>query len=151
MSTSSVVVHNRGGFRTEVEAGPHRLVLDEPVDFGGSGEGPTPYDALAAGLGGCTAMTLQFYARREGFPLDAVDVTVSHDRQHAKDCADCVTQAGFIHRFRVEIALHGALSEEQRQRLLHVASRCPVARTLQSEIKVDDVLVGAAGGATATG
>jgi uncharacterized OsmC-like protein len=140
MSTP-VVVRNRGGFRSEAEAGPHRLVLDEPVDFGGTGEGPTPYDLMAGALGGCTAMTLVFYAKRENLPLEGADVTVSHDRQHAKDCADCVTQAGFIHRFRVEIALHGPLSPEQRQKLLHVAGRCPVARTLQSEIKIDEVLV----------
>jgi uncharacterized OsmC-like protein len=140
MTTTAVVVRNHGGFRSEVEAGPHRWVLDEPVDFGGGGGGPTPYDMLAAALGGCTAMTLQFYAAREKLPLEGADVTVSHDRQHAKDCADCVTRAGFVHRFRVEIALHGPLSDEQRQRLLAIAARCPVARTLQSEIRVDEVL-----------
>ncbi|HXT52203.1 MAG TPA: OsmC family protein [Thermoanaerobaculia bacterium] len=141
MNTTSVIVHNRGTLRSEAEAGPHRLVLDEPVDFGGTGQGPTPYDLLAGALGGCTAMTLQFYAKRDGLPLEGADVTVSHDRQHAKDCADCVTQAGYITRFRVEIALHGPLSPEQRQKLLHVAGRCPVARTLQAEIKIDEVLV----------
>jgi len=140
MSTS-VVVSNRGGFRSEVAAGPHRILLDEPVDFGGTGQGPTPYDLLAGALGGCTAMTLQFYAKRDGLPLEGADVTVSHDRQHAKDCADCVTQAGYITRFRVEIALHGPLSPEQRQKLLQVAGRCPVAKTLQAEIKIDEVLV----------
>ena len=140
MSTS-VVVRNRGGFRSEVEAGPHRGVLDEPVELGGTGKGPTPYDLLAGALGGCTAMTLQFYAKRDGLPLEGTDVTVSHDRQHVKDCGDCVTQAGYIHRFRVEIALHGPLSPEQRQKLLQVAGRCPVAKTLQSEIKIDEVLV----------
>ena len=142
MSTTAVIVHNRGGFRCEVEAGPHRLILDEPVESGGGGEGPTPYDLLAGALGGCTAMTLQFYAMREGLPLEGADVTVSHDRQHVKDCADCLTKAGFIHRFRVEIALHGALSAEQRQKLLEVAGRCPVARALQSEIRIDEVLAG---------
>jgi putative redox protein len=137
-----VVLHSRGSFRTEVEAGPHRFVLDEPVDAGGGGEGPTPYDMLASALGGCTAMTLHFYARREKLPLEGVDVTVTHDRQHAKDCADCVTQAGFIHRFRVEIHLLGdQLTEEQRQRLLTIAGRCPVAKTLGSEIRIDEVLV----------
>jgi uncharacterized OsmC-like protein len=140
MSTS-VVVRNRSGFRSEAEAGPHRIVLDEPVDFGGTGQGPTPYDLMAGALGGCTAMTLQFYAKRDGLPLEGADVTVSHDRQHAKDCADCVTQVGYITRFRVEIALHGPLSPEQRQKLLAVAARCPVGKALQSEIKIDEVLV----------
>ena len=141
MATAPVIARSRGGFRTEIEAGPHRLVADEPVDFGGTAEGPTPYDLLSAALAGCTAMTLQFYAKREKLPLEGVDVSVAHDRQHAKDCADCVTQAGFIHRFRVELALHGPLTPEQRQRLLDTARRCPVSRTLQSEIKIDEVLV----------
>jgi putative redox protein len=136
-----VVLHSRGSFRTEVEAGPHHWVLDEPADVGGNGEGPTPYDMLAAALGGCTAMTLNFYAKREKLPLEGVDVTVTHDRQHAKDCADCTTQAGYIHRFKVEIKLLGPLDEEQKQKLLTIAGRCPVARTLSSEMRVDKVLV----------
>jgi putative redox protein len=136
-----VVLHARGSFRTEVEAGPHRFVLDEPADVGGAGEGPTPYDMLASALGGCTAMTLQFYAKREKLPLEGVDVTVTHDRQHAKDCADCTTQSGFIHRFRVEIKLLGPLDEAQRQKLLTIAGRCPVAKTLSAEIRIDEVLV----------
>jgi putative redox protein len=140
MATAPVIAHLRGGFRTELAAGPHRLVADEPIEVGGTATGPTPYDLLSAALASCTAMTLEFYARREKLPLAGVDVSVAHDRQHAKDCADCITQAGFIHRFRVEIALHGPLTAEQRQRLVEVANRCPVARTLQSEIKVDDVL-----------
>lgn len=136
-----VILHSRGSFRTEVEAGPHRIVLDEPEDAGGKGEGPTPYDMLAAALGGCTSMTLHFYARREKLPLEGVDVTVSHDRQHAKDCVDCTTQSGYIHRFKVEIALHGPLSDAQRETLLSIAKRCPVAKVLSSEIKIDEVLV----------
>lgn len=137
-----VVLRSRGTFRNEVEAGPHRWILDEPADAGGGGEGPTPYDMMAAALGGCTSMTLHFYAKRENLPLEGVDVTVTHDRQNAKDCSDCSTQSGWIHRFKVEIALHGPLDEEQRQRLLKIAGRCPVAKTLQSEIRIDEVLVG---------
>jgi uncharacterized OsmC-like protein len=136
-----VVLHARGSFRTEVEAGPHRWVLDEPADVGGNGEGPTPYDMLAAALGGCTAMTLQFYAKREKIPLEGVDVSVTHDRQHAKDCADCTTQSGFIHRFRVEIHVEGPLDDAQRAKLLTIAGRCPVAKTLSAEIRIDEVLV----------
>ena len=86
-------------------------------------------------------MTLHYYAKREKLPLEGVDVTVSHDRQYAKDCADCVSQAGFLHRFRVEIRLHGDLTPEQREHLLTIANRCPVKKTLSSEIKIDDVLV----------
>lgn len=138
--TAPVIVRSRGSFRTEVEAGRHRFVLDEPVEAGGADEGPTPYDMLAAGLGGCTAMTLVFFARREGIPLEGVDVSVTHDRAHAKDCADCVSKEGYIHRFRVELTLHGPLSLDQRQKLLSVADRCPVAKTLKSEIRIDETL-----------
>lgn len=142
MTTSPVVVRARGSFRTEVEAGPHRWVLDEPADVGGGGEGPTPYDMLASALGGCTAMTLYFYAKREKIPLEGVDVTILHDRQHVRDCADCTSQNGFVHRFRVELELHGEqLTPEQREKLLMIAGRCPVAKTLQAEIKIDKVLV----------
>jgi putative redox protein len=117
------------------------MVIDEPVDAGGGGEGPTPYDMLAGALGGCTSMTLHFYAKREKLPLEGVDVTVTHDRQYAKDCADCTSTNGYIHRFHVEIALHGPLSDEQRQQLLSVAKRCPVAKTLMNEIRIDEALV----------
>jgi uncharacterized OsmC-like protein len=143
MISKPVVLRSRGSFRTEVEAGPHKWVLDEPTEVGGGGEGPTPYDALAAALGSCTAMTLHFYARREKLPLEGVDVSVTHDRQHVKDCSDCtLTQIGFIHRFRVEIRILGdQLTEEQRQKLFAVAGKCPVAKTLQNEIKIDEVLV----------
>src|SRR5688572_17120904 len=136
-----VVLHSRASFPNEVDAGPHRWIVDEPADAGGSGEGPTPYDMLAAALGACTSMTLHFYAKREKLPLEGVDVTVTHDRQNAKDCSDCSTQNGWIHRFKVEIALHGPLDEAQRQKLLTIAARCPVAKTLQSEIRIDEVLV----------
>ena len=139
--TTPVKVHSNNSFRTEVEAGPHHFVVDEPVDAGGTAEGPTPYDLLAAALGACTSMTLHYYANREKIPLESVDVTVSHDRQHGKDCADCVTHSGFIHRFHVEIRLHGTLTPEQREHLLSIANRCPVKKTLSSEIRIDDVLV----------
>ena len=142
MIAKPVVLRSRGSYRTEVEAGPHRWTMDEPVEAGGTAMGPTPYDMLAAALGGCTAMTLEFYAKREKIPLEGADVTVTHDRQSVKDCSDCTTQAGFIHRFRVEIRLYGdALSEEQRQKLLVIAGRCPVAKTLQREIRIDEVLI----------
>lgn len=139
--TAPVIIRSNAPFRSDVEAGPHRWVLDEPETAGGKNEGPTPYDMLAAALGGCTAMTLHFYARREKIPLEEVVVRVSHDRQHVKDCADCSSTAGYIHRFKVELELSGPLDDAQRQKLVEIAGRCPVAKTLQSEIKVDEVLV----------
>ena len=137
---ATVTVRSRGSFLNEVEAGAHHWVLDEPASAGGTDSGPTPYDMLAAALGGCTSMTLHFYARREKLPLEGVDVTVSHDRQYAKDCADCTTTSGYIHRFRLAIRLHGPLSDEQKAHLLTIARRCPVAKTLSSEIRIDEVL-----------
>ncbi len=137
-----VIVRSRGSFVNEVEAGPHKFVFDEPETAGGTNTGPTPYDALAAALGSCTSMTLHFYAKREKIPLEGVDVEVTHDRQYAKDCADCTSTGGYIHRFTVGIRLHGSLSEEQRQKLLTIAGRCPVAKTLQNEIRIDEFLLG---------
>ena len=136
-----VTLSSRGSFRTEVTAGPHTWIMDEPTADGGAGEGPTPYDMLAAALGGCTSMTLHFYAKREKIALEGVQVTVVHDRQHAADCSDCLTTSGYIHRFRVEIKLDGYLTEDDRQKLLSVAKRCPVAKTLASEIRIEEVLV----------
>jgi putative redox protein len=96
---------------------------------------------LAAALGGCTSMTLHFYAKREKIALEGVEVTVQHDREHAADCAECLTKSGYIHRFRVEIRLDGYLTEEDRQKLIAVAKRCPVSKTLSAEIKIDEVLL----------
>lgn len=138
---SAVVVRSRGTFRNEVEAGAHHFVLDEPASAGGGDSGSTPYDALAAALGGCTSMTLHFYSKREKIPLEGVDVEISHDRQYAKDCADCTTTTGFIHRFTVGIRLHGTLTPEQREKLLTIAKRCPVAKTLANEIRIDETLL----------
>lgn len=130
----------KDSFRTELRMGAHSLVADEPVAAGGKDEGPTPYDLLAAALASCTAMTMHFYAKREKLPLTGVDLTVTHDRMHAKDCADCITREGFIHRFNVEIRLEGDLTDAQKAKLIEIAGKCPVARTLQNEIRVYDVL-----------
>ena len=135
-----VIIRSRGSFLNEVEAGSHKFTMDEPLSAGGTDTAATPYDMLAAALGGCTSMTLHFYAKREKLPLEGVDVTVTHDRQHAKDCADCTTQEGYIHRFDVRIRLHGPLSAEQKAQLLTIAGRCPVAKMLRSEIKIDEKL-----------
>jgi uncharacterized OsmC-like protein len=138
---TAVTARARGSFHTEVEARSHKFYMDEPSSDGGGDQGPTPYELMAAALAGCTSMTLHFYAKRESLPLEGVDVNVSHDRQHAKDCADCLTHVGYVHRFRVEIRMYGPLTTEQKQHLLTIAARCPVAKTLASEIKVDEVLV----------
>jgi uncharacterized OsmC-like protein len=135
-----VIVRNHGTFRTEIEAGLHNIIADEPKSAGGNDEGPTPYDLLAAALGACTSMTLHFYAKREKIPLEGVEAVITNDRMYAKDCADCVTTAGYIHRFDVKLKLLGDLTPEQREALLSIARRCPVYKTLTSEIRIEESL-----------
>lgn len=136
----AVVVRAGKGFVNEVEAGDHRLIADEPVKAGGTDTGPSPYDFLATALGTCKSMTMRMYADRKTWPLEGIEVVVSHGREHSRDCEDCMAKEGFIHRFIVSITLHGDLTEEQRQRLLEIAGRCPVAKTLSNEIRIIDEL-----------
>ena len=134
----SVIVRGRaGGLRQDIEAGGHELIADEPLDLGGTDAGPTPYDLLTAALGSCTAMTLQMYARQKGWPLLGVEVRLRHAKIHARDCADCETREGKIDRIERDIVLQGPLDESQRARLMAIADRCPVHRTLASEIKIE--------------
>ena len=128
-------------FRTEIESGHHHFVVDEPVTAGGGDEGPTPYDYLCAALAGCTSMTMRVIAARENIPLEGAEIEITSDRMYAKDCADCTSTTGYIHRFDVRIRLRGTLSDAQRERLLSVARRCPVAKTLTSEIRIEESLV----------
>jgi len=124
------------GFRTEIAAGPHRLLADEPASAGGTDTGLTPYDLLAAALAACTSMTLKMYASLKKIDLKSVTVTVRHDKIHAEDCSDCETRTGKVDEFRRELVLDGELSGAERQRLLEIADRCPVHKTLTSEIRI---------------
>lgn len=128
------------GYFTEVRAGRHALTSDEPVSSGGSGLGPGPYALLLASLGSCTGMTLRMYADRKGWPLEEVNVYLSHDRVHAEDCADCSDKGARIDHIERVIDVRGALDEKQRQRLLEIADRCPVHRTLHGKIEVRTTL-----------
>ena len=136
-----VVLRSGSSFRVEITAGDHTFVADEPQSAGGTNEGPTPYDLISAGLGACTSMTLHFVAKREGIPLEGVEIFITNDRMYAKDCADCETREGYIHRFDVQIRLKGNLTPEQRARLTDVARRCPVYKTLTHEIRIDEKLI----------
>jgi putative redox protein len=127
-------------FRVSINANGHRLRGDEPVEHGGAGGGPNPYDLLAAALASCTVMTLNMYARHKKLPLDLVEAHVRHEKIHAKDCEDCETREGKIDRFERTLVVTGDLDEKQRQRLLEIADKCPVHRTLQSEIRIDSRL-----------
>ncbi len=126
------------GFLQDVAAGPrHHLTADEPASFGGTDLGPSPYQFLSAGLGACTSMTIRMYARRKGWPLGHVAVDVSHDKAHGADCADCPDKSAKIDRFRRVIRLEGDLDAEQRARLMEIADRCPVHRTMEGTIRIE--------------
>jgi len=131
-----VIVRGGAGFAQEIEIGPHRLKGDEPLAFGGTDTGPSPYDFLLAALGTCTSMTISLYAQRQGWPLDSVTVLLHHSKIHAVDCAECETKEGKIDRIEREIQLTGALTTEQRAKLMEIADKCPVHRTLTSEINI---------------
>jgi uncharacterized OsmC-like protein len=129
----------RGGatdFQQEITAGKHRLIADEPLNVGGGDTGPDPYDYLLAALGVCTSMTVGFYARRNKWPLEEVTVSLWHSRIHAKDCEECQTKQGMLDRIDLELELNGALTPEQHAKLMEVAAKCPVHRTLTSEINI---------------
>ncbi len=129
-----------GRFHQRVLAGPHRLSADEPPAVGGDDRGATPYGLLLASLGACTSMTLRMYAERKGLALDRVTVRLRHAKIHARDCAECETREGRIDRIEREIMLEGELSEAERGRLLEIADKCPVHRTLHSEVLVESRL-----------
>ncbi|BDW99926.1 bifunctional alpha/beta hydrolase/OsmC family protein [Maricaulis maris] len=127
----------RGPFENHVVDGDHVLVADEPVSVGGFDAGPSPYGYLSAALGACTSMTLRMYATRKSLPLDRVTVRTAHSKGHAEDCEACLDgQERNVDIFEREIVLEGALDEAQRARLLEIADKCPVHRTLNSPVVI---------------
>jgi uncharacterized OsmC-like protein len=134
--TGSVVVTDAGTGRytQTITAGRHLLTADEPESIGGADAGPNPYELLLAALGACKSMTIRMYADRKGFPLHRTTVRLRHDRVHANDCAQCEQDVGMLSRIRSEIDIEGPLNDQDRRRLVAIADRCPVHRTLSSEI-----------------
>lgn len=139
-----VVVEGGQGFAQEIRARRHRFTADEPASHGGTDTGPSPYELLLAGLGACTSMTLRMYADRKEWPLEAVRVLLAHDRVHARDCEECTDEeregGGRIDRISRKVQVLGELSGEQRERLLEIAERCPVHRTLEGTIRISSEL-----------
>lgn len=127
-----IVSRNDGaGFRTEVAAGAHTVVADEPTSFGGTDRGPTPYDLLLAAIGSCTAMTVRMYARRKQWPLERVEVAMRTARSHGADCTECAERSPLAPlRLERRVTLEGPLDDAQRERLLWIADRCPVKQAL---------------------
>ncbi|MAM41342.1 MAG: hydrolase [Erythrobacter sp.] len=140
-----VTCMGHGKFGTEVHTTSHSFIADEPTSYGGDDSGPTPYDLLLGALGSCTSMTMGMYAERKDWPLKGVKIHLTHSRDHAKDCKQCLAEEdGMPHQLITRaITMDGAeLSEDQRQRLLEIADKCPVHRTLESRISVETKLVG---------
>jgi uncharacterized OsmC-like protein/pimeloyl-ACP methyl ester carboxylesterase len=129
-----------GKFQQAIAVGPHRIIADEPLAVGGLDSGPNPYDLLLAGLGACTAMTLRLYADRKNLSLERVSVSLRHGKVHTVDCAACETKVGMIDRIERAITLEGPLDEDERAKLGAIADKCPVHRTLESEIEIRTVL-----------
>jgi putative redox protein len=131
-----VVKGNAREFLQEVVSGKFHLRADEPVGYGGANAAPGPYDYLLIGLGVCTSMTIGLFARRKQIPLENITVALRHSRIHAKDCEECETKEGMLDRIDVDIQLTGPLTPEQHAKLMEVAGKCPVHRTLKSEINI---------------
>ena len=131
-----VVRGDATGFLQEVVSGNHHLRADEPVSVGGSDAAPGPYDYLLIALGVCTSMTVGLYARRKQFPLENITVSLRHSRIHAQDCEECETKEGMLDRIDTHLELTGPLTAEQRAKLIEIAGKCPVHRTLKSEIDI---------------
>ena len=137
------VLVNSGSLRyvQNISVGSHVLQADEPSEYGGNDVGPNPYELLLAALGACTSMTVQMYAERKQWPLQGVQVSLSYAKVHAEDCAECETKVGMVDRIGMEISFTGDLSEEQQRRLLEIANKCPVHRTLASRAQIDTRLI----------
>ncbi len=125
-----------GKFQQTVKVGKHVFLADEPESFGGTDSGPSPYDLLLAALGSCTSMTMKMYADRKGIPLESVQIELEHSREHVDDCKSCNNEVNRIDVIDRSIILRGNLTDEQRQKLLEIAEKCPVHRTLENRIDI---------------
>jgi len=138
----TVYVRGSGkGLAQQIQIAPHCVFSDEPASAGGTDTGPTPYDLLLGALGACTSMTVTMYARRKAWPLEDVIVHLRHAKIHAEDCAGCETKEAMLDRIERDIHLSGNLSDEQRSKLLEIANKCPVHRTLTSKIHIETRMV----------
>lgn len=141
-SSSSVAVETKQeGFYSQIKAGDHNLFADEPISVGGTNKGPSPYELLSAALGACTTMTLQMYAKRKKWDLKSARVHIDHNKSHAEDCEDCENASAKIDHFERKIELIGDLDESQKNRLLEIADKCPVHKTLHSKVVIKSSLL----------
>lgn len=138
---ATIINNFEDGLFCNIDAGGHKLVADEPEDLGGHDKGPDPYLYLATALGTCTAMTLNMYATRKKWPVEQIKVNMIHKKIKAEDCEDCETEKGFVDIFERHIKVTGDLDREQQERMLEIANKCPVHRTLMGELKIRSKLV----------
>ena len=136
MNRSVHVETRRDRYVERISIGPHVLEVDEPSDAGGADVGPSPYELLLAALGSCASITVRMYAERRQWPLEGVHIVLTHAKAHAADCAACESDTSMIDRIEMEITLLGALSPDQHARLMQIASKCPLHRTLTSGIEI---------------
>jgi uncharacterized OsmC-like protein len=145
MNEVRVKLTMKEGFRTQITAGGHQLIADEPKEAGGMDEGPSPYELLLAALGACTTMTLKMYVERKKLPITEVEVLLTFDRIHIDDCESCVKEERLndqeVQHISRLIYVTGDVTEEQKERLLYIAGRCPVHITLHSNPHVEDALI----------
>jgi putative redox protein len=140
--SADVIVWGEGGaFAQQIAAGRHQLTGDEPESAGGTDTGPSPYDFLLAALGSCTSMTVGMYARKNNWPLERVTVWLRHSKIYAADCSECETRDGMLDRIERDVRFEGPLTAAQRSRLLEIANKCPVHRTLTSEVNIRTKIV----------
>lgn len=130
------VTEEDGKFLRGLYTRRHHFPADEPETNGGTGKGPDPYELLLMSLGACTSMTLRLYANHKNLPVENIEVRLRHDRIHARDCEECETAEGYVSRIERVISYQGELSEEQHRRFMEIADKCPVHRTLKSEIQI---------------
>src|ERR1700682_5164897 len=138
---TDVVVRSKAGLEQRIDIRGHHLTADEPFNAGGAAAAPNPYELLLSALGACTAITVRMYAQRKGWPLESIEVALQHERIHAEDCANCETSDGFLDQITKNITLYGPLDAEQRLRLVEIAERCPVQRTLEHEVNIEPRLL----------
>lgn len=132
-----VTAKSKQNLQVDIQASNHQLLADEPINDGGDDAGPAPYDLLLSALGACKVMTVHLYARRKGWPVETVTVSLDHEKISARDCEDCATDgAAKVDVITCEISFEGDLDDAQITRLTEIADRCPVHRTLTSETKI---------------
>ena len=134
---ASIKIRNSEGYKSEIYTKRHLFFADEPADQGGTDEGANPYELLLSALGSCKAITMRMYAQRKDFPLNDIEIDLSHYKNHAEDCKDCESKEGKIDTIDVNIKFTGDLSEDQISRLIEISNKCPVHKTLSSEIKIN--------------